>query len=183
MRKRPFGHEGIHPLMLPYIRGHFGSSEMAFKLIALLLGLMLAGSVLAKEAPTVAADPVLEKRAMVLAEELRCLVCQNQTIADSHAELAVDLKNQIREKLKAGMSEAQIIDYMVARYGDFVLYRPPVKATTAPLWFGPFALLLVAVVGLFIYIARRRRSTPEQPLSDVEQARVRSLLDAPEERP
>ena len=152
------------------------------RLLIVLLGLILAGPVFAKEAPTVAADPVLEKRAMALAEELRCLVCQNQTIADSHAELAVDLKNQIREKLKAGMNEAQIIDYMVARYGDFVLYRPPVKASTLPLWIGPFALLFAAVAGLFYYIVRRRRSTPEQPLSEAEQARVRSLLDAQEER-
>ncbi|TAK72513.1 MAG: cytochrome c-type biogenesis protein CcmH [Betaproteobacteria bacterium] len=153
------------------------------KLFVLLLWLILAGSALAKEAPTVAADPVLEKRAMALAEELRCLVCQNQTIADSHAELAVDLKNQIREKLKAGMSEAQIIDYMVARYGDFVLYRPPLKASTLPLWIGPFALLFAALAGLFYYILRRRRSTPEQPLSEADEARVRSLLDAQEERP
>jgi len=153
------------------------------KLLVLLLGLMLAGPVLAREAPTVAADPLLEKRAMALAEELRCLVCQNQTIADSHAELAVDLKNQIREKLKTGMSEAQIIDYMVARYGDFVLYRPPVKASTLPLWIGPFALLFAALAGLFYYIQRRRRLKPEQPLSEAEQARVSSLLDAEEERP
>ena len=154
------------------------------KLLVLLLGLVLAGSVLAKEAPTVAADPLLERRAMALAEELRCLVCQNQTIPDSHAELAVDLKNQIREKLKAGMSEAQIIDYMVARYGDFVLYRPPVKATTLPLWIGPFALLFAALAGLYYYIVRRRRSTPAQPLSEAEQARVRALLDdGQEERP
>ncbi len=154
------------------------------KLLALLLlGFMFAGAAPAKEAPTVATDPLLEKRAMVLAEELRCLVCQNQTIADSHAELAVDLKNQIREKLKAGMSEAQIIDYMVARYGDFVLYRPPVKASTLPLWIGPFALLFAALAGLFYYIVRRRRSTPEQPLSEAEATRVRSLLDAEEERP
>ena len=153
------------------------------KLLMLLLGFMLAGSVLAKEAPTVAADPLLEKRAMALAEELRCLVCQNQTIADSHAELAVDLKNQIREKLKAGMSEAQIIDFMVARYGDFVLYRPPLKATTLPLWIGPFALLFAALAGLFYYILRRWRSAPEQPLSEAEQARVRSLLDEREARP
>ena len=153
------------------------------KLLALLLGLMLAGSVLAKEAPPVAADPLLEKRVTALAEELRCLVCQNQTIADSHAELAVDLKNQIREKLKAGMSEAQILDYMVARYGDFVLYRPPVKASTLPLWIGPFALLVAALAGLFYYIVRRRRSTPVQPLSESDEARVRSLLDGQEERP
>ena len=152
------------------------------KLFALLLGLILSASVFAKEALPAAADPLLEKRAMALAEELRCLVCQNQTIADSHAELAIDLKKQIREKLKAGMSEAQIIDYMVARYGDFVLYRPPVKATTLPLWIGPFALLFAALAGLFYYIVRRRRSKPEQPLSEAEQARVRSLVDAQEER-
>jgi cytochrome c-type biogenesis protein CcmH len=153
------------------------------KLLALLFGLMIAVSALAREAPPAAADPALEKRVMALAIELRCLVCQNQTIADSNAELAVDLRNQIREKLKAGMSEAQITDYMVARYGDFVLYRPPVKASTAPLWFGPFALLLAALAGLYFYIARRRRSAPAQTLSEEEQARVRSLLDAPEERP
>ncbi|MEK7436245.1 MAG: cytochrome c-type biogenesis protein [Pseudomonadota bacterium] len=152
------------------------------KLLALLLGLILAGSVFAKEAPTVAADPVLEKRVMALASELRCLVCQNQTIADSNAELAIDLKNQVREKLKQGESEEKIIEYMVARYGDFVLYRPPVKATTLPLWVGPFALLLAALAGLFYYIMQRRRSAPAQALTEAEQARVRSLLDAPEER-
>ena len=152
------------------------------KLLALLLGLILAASVFAKEAPTVAADPVLEKRVMALASELRCLVCQNQTIADSNAELAIDLKNQVREKLKQGESEEKIIEYMVARYGDFVLYRPPVKATTLPLWVGPFALLLAALAGLFYYIMQRRRSAPAQALTEAEQARVRSLLDAPEER-
>jgi cytochrome c-type biogenesis protein CcmH len=151
------------------------------KLLALLLGLVLAGSVLAKEAPSAVPDPALEKRTMALAEELRCLVCQNQTIADSHAELAIDLKNQIREKLKAGMSEEQILQFMVARYGDFVLYKPPVKATTVPLWFGPFALLFAALAGLFYYL-RRRRSAASQPLSEAEQARVQALLDSPEER-
>ncbi len=151
------------------------------KLLALLFGLILAGSVLAKEAPPAVPDPALEKRTMALAEELRCLVCQNQTIADSHAELAIDLKNQIREKLKAGMSEEQIRQYMVARYGDFVLYNPPVKATTVPLWFGPFALLVAALAGLFYYL-RRRRSAAPQPLSEAEQARVQALLDSPEER-
>jgi cytochrome c-type biogenesis protein CcmH len=153
------------------------------KFLALLLGAILAASVLAKEAPTVAADPQLEKRVMALAAELRCLVCQNQTIADSHAELAVDLKNQVREKLKQGMSEEKIIEYMVDRYGDFVRYKPPVKATTLPLWIGPFVLLFAALAGLFYYILRRRRSTPAQPLSEAEQARLRSMLDAPEERP
>jgi len=150
--------------------------------LIVLLGLFLAGSVLAKEAATVADDPVLEKRAMTLAEELRCLVCQNQSLADSHAELAVDLKNQIREKMKAGMSEKQIVDYMVARYGDFVLYRPPVKATTLPLWIGPFAALVAALAGLFYYLRRRRTAAAEQPLSDAEQARVQALLNTPEEK-
>ena len=151
------------------------------KLLALLLGLVLAGSVLAKEAPPAVPDPALEKRVMALAEELRCLVCQNQTIADSHAELAIDLKNQIREKLKAGIE--QIRQYMVARYGDFVLYKPPVKTTTVPLWFGPFALLIAALAGLFYYLARRRSSAAPQPLSEAEQARVQALLNSPEERP
>ena len=153
------------------------------RLLVLLLGVMLAGSVLAKEAPTVAADPALEKRVMALESDLRCLVCQNQTIADSNADLAIDLKNQVREKLRKGESEQMIIDYMVARYGDFVLYKPPVKATTLPLWIGPFALLFAALVGLYYYIARRRRSAPAQALNEEEEARVRSLLDAPEERP
>jgi cytochrome c-type biogenesis protein CcmH len=151
-------------------------------LLVLLLGLFLAMPVMAKEAAPAADDPVLEKRAMALAEELRCLVCQNQSLADSHAELAVDLKNQIREKMKAGMGEKQIIDYMVARYGDFVLYRPPVKATTLPLWLGPFVVLVAALAGLFYYLRRRRTAAPEQPLSETEQAQVQSLLALPEER-
>ena len=152
------------------------------KLFVLLLGLILAGSVLAKEATPVVPDPALEKRAVALEEQLRCLVCQNQTIADSHAELAMDLKKEIREKLKAGMNEDQITQFLVARYGDFVLYNPPVKATTVPLWFGPFALLLAALAGLFYYLLRRRRSAAPQPLSEAEQARVQALLDSPEER-
>ena len=133
--------------------------------------------------PVFAADEaVLDKRVANLAHELRCLVCQNQTIADSNAPLAVDLRNEIRTQLKAGKSEQDVIDFMVARYGDFVLYRPPVKATTLPLWIGPFVLLFAALAGLFYYILRRRRSTPAPPLSEAEQARVRSMLDAPEER-
>jgi cytochrome c-type biogenesis protein CcmH len=147
-------------------------------LLALLFGCMLAASALAKEAAPAAADPVLEKRVSALAEDLRCLVCQTQTIADSHAELAIDLKNQIREKLKAGENEEKIKEYMVARYGDFVLYRPPVKTATLPLWIGPFVVLLGALGGLFYYIRRRRSVQPPRPLSEAEEARVRALLDA-----
>lgn len=146
------------------------------KLLALLFGLILAGSVLAREAPPAVPDPALEKRVMALAEELRCLVCQNQTIADSHAELAIDLKNQIREKLKAGMSEEQILQFMVARYGDFVLYRPPLKATTLMLWFGPLILLAIGLAVLFYRLARRRK-TAEVELTDGERARAARLLE------
>ncbi len=137
----------------------------------------------AKEAVPVAADPQLERRAMRLAEELRCLVCQNQSLADSHAELAVDLKQQIREQVKAGKSDTQVVDYMVARYGDFVLYRPPFKASTAVLWVGPFLLLLGAVIGLFVTLARRRRKAEEQALSAVDVARADALLEGRAEAP
>ena len=109
----------------------------------------------AADAPTTASDPVLEAQVQRVASELRCLVCQNQTIADSHADLAIDLRNQVRDMLKRGDSEQQIIEYMTARYGDFVLYRPPVKSTTALLWFGP-AVLLVGAVAVFIVMLRRR---------------------------
>jgi cytochrome c-type biogenesis protein CcmH len=109
----------------------------------------------AKEAIPAAADPVLEARMLRIAAELRCLVCQNQTIADSHADLAQDLRRQVREMLQRGESDQQIIDFMTARYGDFVLYRPPVKATTLILWFGP-GLLLVAGLGTLVWVLRRR---------------------------
>jgi cytochrome c-type biogenesis protein CcmH len=107
-------------------------------------------------------DPVLEARVMKLSAELRCLVCQNQTIADSNAGLAVDLRNQVRDMLKRGDTPEQITDYMTARYGDFVLYRPPVKSTTAVLWYGPAALLLVAVVVLLLIVRRRTKLPPER---------------------
>jgi len=148
------------------------------KLIAAVMLLATAIPAWASEAQPTAADVVLEKRVMTLAEELRCLVCQNQTIADSHAPLAVDLRNQVREKLSAGMSEREIIDYMVARYGDFVLYRPPIKATTMLLWFGPPLLLLLGL-WLFARTIFRRRAIAA-PLSPDEQARARALLDTRE---
>ena len=137
------------------------------------------GVVQAREAVPAAADPALEQRTMQLAEELRCLVCQNQSIADSHAELAIDLKQQIREQVKAGKSDDQVIDFMVQRYGDFVRYRPPFKTTTAILWIGPFVLLLAAVAGLFVYLARRRRrSAVAGALNEDERTRAEALLAA-----
>jgi cytochrome c-type biogenesis protein CcmH len=130
-------------------------------LIAAALACMaLAGH--AKDAPLTSSEPELDKRVLAVAAELRCLVCQNQTIADSNAELAVDLRNQVRDMLRAGKSEGEIIEYMTARYGDFVLYRPPVKNTTALLWFGPPLLLGAGLVGLWLVLRRRSRLSADQ---------------------
>ena len=123
------------------------------------------------------ADPHLEKRVTDLSNELRCLVCQNQTLADSNAPLALDLRNEIREQLAAGKSEQDVVDFMVARYGDFVLYRPPFKASTLALWLGPFALLALGA-WLFWRRVARRRGAPQGPaLSDEERAQAARLLE------
>lgn len=143
--------------------------------LLLLLCLVWAGFVTAQEARPLADDPVLEAKVMRIAEELRCLVCQNETIAASHADLAVDLRKQIRQQLQQGRSEQQILDFMVQRYGDFVLYRPPLKSSTWLLWAGPFALLAVALAVLGINI-RRRRTASAGPLRADEAERVRRLL-------
>ncbi|MGH8723635.1 MAG: cytochrome c-type biogenesis protein [Burkholderiales bacterium] len=125
--------------------------------------------------PVFAQNTDLEKRVKELAEELRCLVCQNQTLADSGAPLAVDLRNQIREQLEAGASERDVRDFMVARYGDFVLYRPPLKAATIALWAGPFAFL---ALGIWLLLRRvRRRPAAEPRLSDADRERAARLLE------
>ena len=116
----------------------------------------------AKEAAPAAPDPVLEARMLEITTELRYLVCQNQTIADSHADLAVDLREEVREMLQRGQSKQQILDYMTARYGDFVLYRPPVKTTTWMLWFGPLLLLAGGLAGLALVLRRRSRLAEDQ---------------------
>jgi cytochrome c-type biogenesis protein CcmH len=123
----------------------------------------------------VAEDAALDRRVANLAHEMRCLVCQNQTIAESNAPLAVDLRNQIREQLAAGKSEEQVVDYMVARYGDFVLYRPPLKATTILLWVGPFAFLVAGFYFLLRFL--RRRQVPAPRLSAEERSRAAKLLE------
>jgi len=145
----------------------------------LLLGLILVLVAMlahAKVAPNVAADPALEKHVLAITQVLRCLVCQNQTIADSHADLAIDLRNEVREKLVQGMSDQAVIDFMVQRYGDFVLYRPPVKATTWLLWFGPFLLLIGGLVFLGLKLKQRARDMPAAELSEDEMRRVTPLL-------
>ncbi len=123
--------------------------------------MVLSAPVLAKDAEPVAANPALEARMMSLATELRCLVCQNQTIADSHADLAVDLRQQIRDMLNKGMTDAQVRSYMTDRYGDFVLYNPPMKPATALLWVGPGVLLVIALTPLFLVLRRRQRMTAD----------------------
>jgi len=127
--------------------------------LAFLLPILTTLSVFS--ASPVSEDPMLEKRVMALAEELRCLVCQNQTLADSHAALAIDLKNRIRELLREGKTEREVLDFMVQRYGDFVLYRPPLRATTALLWAGPFILLALGVAGLIVWLRKRKPSEAE----------------------
>jgi cytochrome c-type biogenesis protein CcmH len=145
----------------------------ALLLPALCTALLLTGApASAKDAPSVALNPEIEARMMAVAAELRCLVCQNQTIADSHSGLALDLRQQIREMLGKGMTEAQINHYMTDRYGDFVLYRPPFKASTWLLWVGPGALMVGALVALARVLRRRQRlgadafdpDTPEEEL-------------------
>ena len=122
-------------------------------------------------------DARVEQRLKTLGEELRCLVCQNQTIAESNAPLALDLRNQIREQVAQGRSDKQIRAYMVARYGDFVLYRPPFKATTVFLWLGPFVLLGIGI-GTLVVIVRRRRLAPQgDTASPPRRAEIAALLE------
>jgi len=148
-------------------------------LIVLLCLLVLTPLALAKEATSMAANPEMEKAVNDIAAELRCLVCQNQTIADSHAPLAIDLKNQVREMVESGQSQSEIIDYMVQRYGDFVRYRPPMKASTILLWVGPFLLLLIGVTVLMINLRKRTAMTKNDgDLSLEENERLQNLLAA-----
>jgi cytochrome c-type biogenesis protein CcmH len=137
----------------------------------------------AREAPPVGQDPVIEQRMMALAEELRCLVCQNQTLADSHADLAVDLRQEIRELMQKGQSDEEVKRYLVARYGDFVLYRPPLRATTWLLWFGPAVLLVGGLATLYLVLLRRRRLLAAEPLNEDQEKRALALLSEDEGQP
>lgn len=131
----------------------------------------------AGEAQDMAKDPVLEKRMVILAEELRCLVCQNESLASSHAELAEDLRREVRELMQKGMSDQEIKDYLVARYGDFVLYEPPMKSSTLLLWLGPFALLMGGLGVLVFQLRNRRKMVAETTLSPEAEARAAALLN------
>jgi cytochrome c-type biogenesis protein CcmH len=156
------------------------NSQMKFVLLILLLTCIAPAY--AKEAQPSADDPVLEERVMNLSKELRCLVCQNETLADSRADLAVDLRGQIREQMKAGKSDKEIIAYLTDRYGKFILYNPPVEPTTYLLWFGPFILLLAGLTILFRYLKQRRELIVEAPLSDGDRLRAEALLKVQPEK-
>lgn len=145
-------------------------------IVAILFCCLLPLGAAAKEAVPLAEDPAVEQRLNRLAEELRCLVCQNESLAGSRAELANDLRREVRELIKAGKTDREIVDYLVERYGDFVRYRPPVKPSTFLLWFGPFLLLGGGVAVLVFYLGRRRAQVKEQPLSEEERHRAESLL-------
>ncbi len=148
------------------------------KYVLILLFSLLPAFSYAGEAKDLAEDPVLEKRMIGLADKLRCLVCQNESLASSRAELAQDLRREVREQMQQGKSDKEIIDYLVARYGDFVLYDPPVKKTTLFLWYGPFALLLIGGGVLFYQVRKRRsQSAGEAELTSEEAQRAAALLD------
>jgi cytochrome c-type biogenesis protein CcmH len=143
-------------------------------LIALCCCLPLWGQ--AKEAEYANGDPVMHQRVMEISAELRCLVCQGQSLADSHADFAIDMRNQIQEMMEAGKSNREVIDFLVERYGDYIRYRPPFNATTALLWFGPFVLLLIGVGVLYFNVLQRKKQIKDQPLSEDEQRRAEALL-------
>jgi cytochrome c-type biogenesis protein CcmH/NrfF len=149
-----------------------------FKRWLLLMLVCIAGwqAALAADAQPTLADPVFERRVRAITEELRCLVCQNQTVADSTAPLAVDLANQVRSQLQAGRTPEQIRSYMTERYGDFVLYNPPLKTSTLLLWLGPVALLLMGGVVLWRTLGQRRIAPAAPALSDEERRRAAALL-------
>ncbi len=135
-----------------------------------------AGLVVGREAPLMAEDPKLEARLVDISQELRCLVCQNESLASSHAELADDLRNEVRELIRSGKSDQEIKDFLVSRYGDFVLYRPEVKPLTWVLWFGPFLLLVIAAIFLGVYLRQRRALAAPAALSDEARERAKQLL-------
>jgi cytochrome c-type biogenesis protein CcmH len=146
-------------------------------LVVLLALLLAASTALAQGLEPTLPDPAQEARAQELHKRLRCLVCQNQSIHESNAELARDLRSVVRERIAAGETDAQVVAYVVARYGDWVLLRPPFHAGTVALWLGPPLILAAALLGTWVYFARSRRSIPEmKPLTSEEQARVAALL-------
>jgi cytochrome c-type biogenesis protein CcmH len=143
---------------------------------ALMLVLLACGGAMAKEAAQLAEDPVVEQRLIVISEEMRCLVCQNESLAGSRSDLANDLRRELRTLIKQGKTDAEIREFMVSRYGDFVLYRPPVKPSTWLLWAGPFGLMILGVGALFVYLRRRSTDIGTDVLTDDERKRAEAML-------
>lgn len=141
-----------------------------------ILVMTMPGVAAAQEARPLAENQQAEARLKALAVELRCLVCQNQTLADSNAPLAEDLRREVREMIAKNMSDQEIIDFLVERYGDFVLYRPPLRVTTMVLWIGPFLLLVIGGAVLFLALQRRQRDLPDAVVSEADHQRVEQLL-------
>ena len=159
---------------------------MVWLLGTLSASLFGAAGASAREAAPLAEDPVVEQRLIRISEDVRCLVCQNESLAGSRADLANDLRREIRKLIREGKTDAEITEFLVSRYGDFVLYRPPVKPVTWLLWFGPFLLLAGGVVALVLFLRGRQRAhgTDAEPtLTDEERRQAQALLDAPDLRP
>ena len=146
------------------------------RLSLLLMTLLACGVLWAKDAAPLAEDEAVEKRLIAISEEMRCLVCQNESLAGSRADLAEDLRRELRTLIKEGKTDEEVKTFMVSRYGDFVLYRPPVKPTTWLLWAGPFVLMIAGVAALVAYLRRRGRQLKDAPLSDDERLRAEELL-------
>jgi len=151
--------------------------------VAILLVMSGLAPTQAKEAALLAEDPLVEKRLIHISEELRCMVCQNESLASSRAELANDLREEVRKLIREDRSDSQIKEYLVTRYGDFVLYKPEVKPLTWVLWFGPFMLLVLAILGMAYYLRQRQSAqTGQQGLTDEDRRKVQEILksgDAP----
>jgi len=154
------------------------SKTLKWALPVLAALLVSASPLQAKEAAPLAEDPALEQRMLAISEELRCLVCQNESLAGSRADLAQDLRRELRELLKAGKTDQEVKDFLVSRYGDFVLYRPQVKPATYLLWAGPFVLLIAGLFGLIRFLRRRAGdgAAAEAPLTEAERQRAEALL-------
>jgi cytochrome c-type biogenesis protein CcmH len=139
-------------------------------------------SAFAKDAVPLADDPVTEQRLISISEEMRCLVCQNESLSGSRSDLANDLRREIRILIKEGKSDDQIRTFMVERYGDFVLYNPPVKPITWLLWIGPFVMLAIVIAGLLTYLRRRNSSVPNIVLTDADNQKIDAMLNAIEKK-
>ena len=144
--------------------------------LLLTFALLCSISVSAKDAAPLADNPVIEQRLIVISEEMRCLVCQNESLAGSRSDLANDLRREIRILITEGKTDEQIRNFMVERYGDFVLYRPPVKPITWLLWIGPFVILIAGIIGLMVYLRRRNKAVPSTTLSEADNRRIDALL-------